>query len=86
MLDSLASTPVARKGFKAFLGYARVVVIVVVAARAAVLGFLQSHEQLTLEAERERPVKPPTRISTENGIPVITLDDKTQRTSGIETS
>jgi hypothetical protein len=51
-----------------------------------VLAFLRSHEQLTLEAERERPVKPPTRISTENGVPVITLDDKTQRTSGIETS
>jgi hypothetical protein len=80
------STPVAQKAFKRFLGYALVAVIVVGVGGAAVLGFLQSHEQLTLEAERERPVKPPTRISAENGIPVITLDDKTQRTSGIETS
>jgi hypothetical protein len=80
------NAPIARKWFKAFLLYALAAVIVVGAARAAVLGFLRSHEQLALEAERERPVKPPTRISTENGIAVITLDDKTQRTSGIETS
>jgi hypothetical protein len=45
------STPLALKGFKAFLRYALVAVIVVVAARAVVLGFLRSHEQLTLEAE-----------------------------------
>ena len=38
MLDSLTSTPVARKGFNAFLRYALVAVIVVVAARAVVLG------------------------------------------------
>ena len=73
------SIPGARKWFKALLLYALVAVIVVVAARAVVLGFLRSHEQLTLEAERERPVRPPTRISTKNGIPVITLDDQTQR-------
>jgi hypothetical protein len=81
---SVMSTPAARKGFKPFLRYALVAGIVVGAAVAAVFGFIQSREQLTLEGERERPVKPPTRISAENGIPVITLDDKTQRTSGTD--
>jgi hypothetical protein len=80
------STPVARKGFKPFLGYALVAVIVAGVAAAAVRGFIQSHEQLTFEADRERPVKPPTRISTENGKTVIRVDAATLERSGIETA
>jgi hypothetical protein len=80
------STPVARKWFKPFLGYALVAVIVAGAAAAAVRGFILSHEQLTLEADRERPVKPPIRVSAENGETAIRVDTATLERSGIETS
>ena len=80
------STPAARKGHKAFLRYALVVVIVAGAAGAAVLGFIQSREQLTVEAEREQPVKPPTRISAEKGETTIRVDAATPERSGIETA
>jgi hypothetical protein len=80
------SNPVARKGFKLFLRYALVVIIVVGAAGAAVLGFIQSREQLTLEAERERPVKPPIRVSAENGVTAIRVDAATLKRSGVETA
>jgi hypothetical protein len=65
------STPTA--WFKVFLRYALVAMIVVGAAGLAVLGFIQSREQLTLEAERERPVKPPIRVLMENGVTAIRL-------------
>jgi hypothetical protein len=78
--------PVERKGFTKFLRYALVAAIVVVAVGAAVLGFIQSREQLTLEAERERPVKPPIRVSTENGVTAIRVDAATLERSGIETA
>jgi hypothetical protein len=80
------STSVVRKWFKPFLGYALVAVIVAGVAAAAVRGFIQSHEQLTLEADRERLVKPPTRISTENGETAIRVDAATLERSGIETA
>ena len=51
-----------------------------------VWGFIASRKEAALEAERERPVKAPLRVSTENGAPVITLDAKTQERSGIETT
>src|SRR5207249_4494419 len=38
------------------------------------------------EAERERPVKAPLRISMRDGVSVITLDAQTQHSSGIETT
>jgi hypothetical protein len=72
--------------FKVFLRYALVAMIVVGAAGLAVFGFIQSREQLTLEAERERPVKPPIRVSTENGVTAIRVDAATLERSGIETS
>jgi hypothetical protein len=79
------STPVARKGLP-FLRYALAAVIVAGAAGAAVFGFIQSREQLTVEAERERPVKLPTRISAENGETAIRVDATTLERSGIETA
>jgi hypothetical protein len=78
------STPVA--WFKLFLRYALVAIIVVGAAGAAVLGFIQSRQQLALEAERERPVKPPIRVSAENGETAIRVDAATLQRSGIETA
>ena len=48
-------------------------------------GFLQGRTEAAREAERERPVASPLRVSTENGEPVVTLDADTLKRSGIET-
>ncbi|MBK5198405.1 MAG: multidrug transporter [Methyloceanibacter sp.] len=51
----------------------------------AIWGFIKGREELALEAERERPVKAPQRISLEGGEPVITLDAAAQEQSGLRT-
>ena len=50
-----------------------------------VWGFLAGRGEAALEAERERPVKAPLRVSTDGrGQPVVTLDAATRKQSGIE--
>ncbi|WP_407175933.1 efflux RND transporter periplasmic adaptor subunit [Bradyrhizobium sp. STM 3562] len=49
-------------------------------------GFLTGRQEAASEAERERTIKVPIRASTENGEPVIRLDEDTLRRSGIETA
>ena len=49
-------------------------------------GFLEGRGEAEREAERERPVKAPLRVSTKNGMTVVTLDNETQRNSGVETT
>jgi hypothetical protein len=49
-------------------------------------GFLAGRNEAAIEAERERAIKVPIRVSSENGEPVITLDADTQQRSGIETA
>jgi hypothetical protein len=51
---------------------------------ALVWGFLEGRSEVEREAERERPVKEPLRISLKGSVPVITLDTRTQQNSGIE--
>jgi hypothetical protein len=51
----------------------------------AIWGFIEGREELAREAERERPVKAPQRISLEGGEPVITLDAAAQEQSGLRT-
>jgi hypothetical protein len=61
---------------------------------AAVIGFgalvgwgaLTGRNEAASEAERERAVKVPLRVSSEDGEPLITLDTETQQRSGIETA
>jgi hypothetical protein len=55
-------------------------------AAATVWGFVEGHAELAQEAERERPIKPPQRVSFENGEPVITLDAAAQQRSGLQTT
>jgi hypothetical protein len=62
------------------------VVIIIGLGALVVWGFLEGRSEVEREAERERPVKEPLRISMRNGMPVITLDDHTQQSSGIETT
>lgn len=59
-------------------------VLVLGVGAAAVWGLIEFRDQGAREAEREHPVKAPLRVSTANGVPVITLDAATQRDSGIE--
>lgn len=77
------STPGTRKGVGGLLRGALVTAVVIAAAGAAVWAFLESREELALEAERERPIKTPVRVSLQNGAPTIRVDAGTQERSGI---
>jgi hypothetical protein len=77
------STPGARKGAGGLLRGALVITIIIAAAGAAVWAFVESREELALEAERERPIKTPIRVSLQNGAPTIRVDARTQERSGI---
>lgn len=59
--------------------------LVILGAGAAIVsGFIKGRGEAAREAEREKPVKAPLRVSAENGAPVITLDADTRQRSGIE--
>jgi hypothetical protein len=49
-------------------------------------GYVEGRGEADREAERERPINEPLRVSMKNGMPVVTLDNETQRNSGIETA
>ena len=49
-----------------------------------VWGFLEGRGERAMEAERERPVEAPARVSNVDGAPTITLDAATSQASGIE--
>jgi hypothetical protein len=55
-------------------------------ASIVIWGFIEGRTETAMEAERERPVKAPLRVSTQNGEPVITLDANTRQRSGVETA
>ncbi len=63
-----------------------IVVAILGLGALAIWGFIEGREELAREAERERPVKPPQRISLEGGEPVITLDAASQQQSGLRTA
>lgn len=50
-----------------------------------VKGFLEGRQEATLEQEREKPIKPPLRVTLpEHGSPIITLDDEAQQAIGLQ--
>jgi hypothetical protein len=67
------------------LGSVAAVVVVVGTGGAVIWGYLEGRDEAAIEAERERPVVEPLRVSMRNGAPVITLDRETRQKSGIET-
>jgi hypothetical protein len=75
-----------RKGVKRFLRGALVTAIIIGAAGAAVFGFIEGREEQLGEAEREHPVKPPIRVSTESGMVTVKVNAATLQRSGIETA
>jgi len=63
-------------------------IVVAAIALAGVVGilvwaFVQGRKEAAVEQERERPIKAPTRVAIEKGESVITLDQATQKKSGI---
>jgi len=65
----------------------KLLVAVAVVACSVLLGWgiLAGRDEAAVEAQRERAIKVPVRVSGRNGDPVITLDAETQQRSGIET-
>jgi hypothetical protein len=61
-------------------------IAILIVSGALVWAFMASRKEAAQEAERERPVKAPSRVSVANGAQVITLDAEAQRRSGIETA
>src|SRR5260370_42136182 len=61
-------------------------VVVLGLGTLVVWGFIEGRGEANREAERERPIKAPLRVSMKNGAPVITLDAETQEGSGIATT
>ena len=62
------------------------IVIILVVSGAIIWAYVASRKEAGQEAEREQPVKAPSRVSVVNGAQVITLDAETQRRSAIETA
>jgi hypothetical protein len=60
-------------------------VVVLLAGLGALLiwAYLEGRKERAMEAERERPVKAPLRVSTQDGESVVTLDQATQKKSGL---
>lgn len=68
--------------------WVRLLVAAAIIAIGALIGwgYLTGRREAASEAEGERTIKVPVRVSSENGEPVIRLDADTQRRSGIETT
>lgn len=66
----------------------KLLIAAVIVAFGALIGwgFLTGRNVAAVEAERERAIKAPIRVSGEAGETVITLDMETQQRSGIETA
>ena len=48
------------------------------AAGLLIWAFVVGRKELAQEQERERPIKAPTRVSVQEGEPIVTLDKTTQ--------
>jgi hypothetical protein len=78
-------TPYPSKGRKRRLLRGVIAVMVVAATAGAVVwGFLESREELSREAEREKPVRVAARVAAGSG--VIRVEREAQERSGIETT
>lgn len=73
-------------GSKKALKAVSAVVIIAGIISLLIWGFIEGRKELAIEKERERPVKPPLRVSAVGGESVVTLDAETQAKSGISVS
>lgn len=58
-------------------------VIVIALVALVVWGYIAGQEERAVEAEREKPVATPTRVSVDQGVAIVTLDAKTQAANAI---
>ena len=58
-------------------------VIVIALVALVVWGYLAGQKERAVEAEREKPVATPTRVSVDQGVAIVTLDAKTQAANAI---
>ena len=65
---------------------ALVAAVVIGIGALLIWGFIEGRGEAARQAERERPLPAPQRVSTQNGASVVTLDGETQRRNGIETA
>ncbi len=86
-LQFVMKTPYLDKGRKRrLLGGTLAAILLTAAAGAVIWGFLESREEQTREAERERPVRAAARVAAGSGAPVIRVERAAQERSGIETT
>lgn len=66
-------------------GFKSVLIILTLFGIGALLifAFIEGRKELALERERERPIRAPSRLSTQDGERVVTLDRTTRDKSGI---
>jgi len=83
---SLMKTLDPHKGKRRLLRPALTAMIAIGAAGAAIWGFVENREELTREAEGERPLRAAARVAIRDGVPVIRIDAAAQERSGIETT
>ncbi len=60
-----------------------VAAVVVGVLGLAVWGFLEGQKELTMEREREKPVKAPLRVVADNGERVVVLDERARARAGL---
>lgn len=70
---------------RAFLKWGLAGIIAAGVVAGLVVAYVQGHQEAVAEAEQEHPPAAASRVGTEAGETFITLDEKTQATSGIET-
>jgi predicted negative regulator of RcsB-dependent stress response len=63
-----------------------VAAVVVACGALFAWGIFTARNEAATEADQERAIKVPSRVSNKNGDPVVTLDAATQQRSGIETA
>ena len=62
------------------------VVAILIVTGGLIWGFLAGRGEQAAEAQRETPIKAPSRVSVEDGKTVLSFDAAAQRANGIETS
>lgn len=59
-------------------------VVAVAVAGALIFGFLEGRKERTAEAEREAPIKPPSRVSAAGTTAVVSFDENAQRSNAVK--
>jgi hypothetical protein len=75
-----------RHPWKRLLRVATIAAVALCLGGLLVWGFVTGRLETGSEAEREKPIKAPSRVNTENGLTVLTIDSAAQQRGGIATA